>query len=165
MQFLDQNTVLEKSRDQVDDIIDQQYLSNSIPNLNSQLHKVPRKLEKCVVTSNRDFTCRDVRQNVQNDSINTLISVAEYYQKFPNHSEDKNKMQIDFHEAKCTLPPAQVGLTTTQKMNFSIKDFFSKFDQIHRKLRIWSHLLKKSLMEKFIFCAVNVGALLNKSTQ
>ena len=25
---------------------------------------------------------------------------------------------------------------------------------IHRKLRIWSHLLKKSLMENFIFCAV-----------
>ena len=31
------------------------------------------------------------------------------------------------------------------------KDFFSKRDQIRRKLRIWSHLLKKSLMENFIF--------------
>ena len=40
---------------------------------------------------------------------------------------------------------------TAQKMKFSIKDFFSKCDQIHRKLRIWSHLLKKSLMENFIF--------------
>ena len=30
-------------------------------------------------------------------------------------------------------------------MKFSIKDFFSKCDQIRRKLRIWSHLLKKSL--------------------
>ena len=30
---------------------------------------------------------------------------------------------------------------TEQKMKFSIKDFFSKCDQIHRKLRIWSHLL------------------------
>ena len=39
-------------------------------------------------------------------------------------------------------------------MKFSIKDFFSKCDQIRRKLRIWSHLLKKSSMEKFIFCAV-----------
>ena len=39
-------------------------------------------------------------------------------------------------------------------MEFSIKDFFSKCDQIRRKLRIWSHLLKKSLMENFIFCAV-----------
>ena len=35
-------------------------------------------------------------------------------------------------------------------MKFSIKDFFIKFDQI----RSWSHLLKKSLMENFIFCAV-----------
>ena len=43
----------------------------------------------------------------------------------------------------------------TQKMKFSIKDFFSKFDQILSFLRIWSHLLKKSLMENFIFCVVN----------
>ena len=39
-------------------------------------------------------------------------------------------------------------------MKLSIKDFFSKCDLIHRKLRIWSHLLKKSLMENFIFCQV-----------
>ena len=39
-------------------------------------------------------------------------------------------------------------------MKFSSKDFFSKCDQIRRKLWIWSHLLKKSLMENFIFCAV-----------
>ena len=39
-------------------------------------------------------------------------------------------------------------------MKFSIKDFFSKCDQIRSKLRIWSHLLMKSLMENFIFCAV-----------
>ena len=36
-------------------------------------------------------------------------------------------------------------------MKFSIKDFFSKRDQIRSFLRIWSHLLKKSLMENFIF--------------
>ena len=45
-------------------------------------------------------------------------------------------------------------LCTAQKMKFSIKDFLSKCDQIRRKLRIWSHLLKKSLIENFIFCAV-----------
>ena len=43
---------------------------------------------------------------------------------------------------------------TAQKMKFSIKDLFSKCDQIRRKLRIWSHLLKKSLIENFIFCMV-----------
>ena len=44
---------------------------------------------------------------------------------------------------------------TAQKMKFSIKDFFGKCDQIRRNLQIWSHLLKKSLLENFIFlCAV-----------
>ena len=37
---------------------------------------------------------------------------------------------------------------------FSIKDSFSKCDQIRSFLRIWSHLLKKSLMDNFMFCAV-----------
>ena len=41
-------------------------------------------------------------------------------------------------------------------MKFSIKDFFSKCDQLPSFLRIWSHLLKKSLMENFIFCVVMV---------
>ena len=41
-----------------------------------------------------------------------------------------------------------------QKMKFPINDFFSKCDQIHRKVRIWSRLLKKSLMENLIFCAL-----------
>ena len=43
---------------------------------------------------------------------------------------------------------------TAQKMKFSIKDFFIECDQIRRQLRIWSHLIKKSLMENFIFCVV-----------
>ena len=43
-------------------------------------------------------------------------------------------------------------LNSAKKLKFSIKDSFSKCDQIYRKLRIWSHLLKKSLMENFIFC-------------
>ena len=36
-------------------------------------------------------------------------------------------------------------------MKFSIKDFFSKCDQICKKLRIWSELLDKSLMENLFF--------------
>ena len=51
--------------------------------------------------------------------------------------------------------PIIAGGVPAQKMKFSVKDFFSKCDQIRRKLRIWSHLLKKSLMENFIFCAVS----------
>ena len=33
----------------------------------------------------------------------------------------------------------EVSIYTAQKMKFSIKDFFSKCDQIRRKPRIWSH--------------------------
>ena len=40
---------------------------------------------------------------------------------------------------------------TARKMKISTNGFFSKCDQIRRKLRIWSHLLKKSLMENSIF--------------
>ena len=46
------------------------------------------------------------------------------------------------------VPTVHIAAT---KMKFSIKDFFSKCDQICSFLRIWSHLLKKSLMENFIF--------------
>ena len=48
----------------------------------------------------------------------------------------------------------QIFSITAQIIKFSIKDFFSKRDQIRRKLRIWSNLLKKPLMENFLFCAV-----------
>ena len=49
---------------------------------------------------------------------------------------------------------------TAQKMKLSIKDFFDKSDQIRRKLRIWWDLLKKSLMENFIFCEVYEGNII-----
>ena len=39
-------------------------------------------------------------------------------------------------------------------MKFSIKYLFNNCNQTRRELRIWSHLLKKSLLENFIFCAV-----------
>ena len=43
---------------------------------------------------------------------------------------------------------------TSQKLKFPIKGFFSKCGQICSFLRIWSHLLKKSLIEILIFSAV-----------
>ena len=46
-------------------------------------------------------------------------------------------------------------ICTVEKIKFSIKDFFIKCDQIRRKLSTWLHLLKKSLMENLIFCAVS----------
>ena len=50
-----------------------------------------------------------------------------------------------------------VHVSLHKKMKFSIKDFFSKCDQIRSFLRIWSHLLEKSLLENFIFCAVFIN--------
>ena len=39
-------------------------------------------------------------------------------------------------------------------MEFSIKDFLDKCKQILGTLLTWSHLLKKSLLENFIFSVV-----------
>ena len=43
-----------------------------------------------------------------------------------------------------------------QKMNFFVKNLFTKFEHIRIKLQIYSHLLNKSLTENFIFCVVNI---------
>ena len=47
-----------------------------------------------------------------------------------------------------------------QTMKFSIKDFFNKHNQIRKRGEVWSHLLKKSLMENFSFWAVSLPLLL-----
>ena len=57
----------------------------------------------------------------------------------------------------CTDWCHSLGEHTTQKRMFSVKDFFSKCDQIRSFQRICSHVLKKSLMENFNFCAVRWG--------
>ena len=63
---------------------------------------------------------------------------------------------ILFHVRKKCREYEVVFDITAQKMKLPIKDLFCKCDQICRKLRIWSHLLKKSLMENFIFRALFV---------
>ena len=45
-------------------------------------------------------------------------------------------------------------IPTAQEIKFFIKDLFSKCEQISSFLRIWSHLLKKILMEKLFFCSM-----------
>ena len=58
------------------------------------------------------------------------------------------------------LRKAEVHLKTkcmvqcTKNEVFFSKGFFSKSDQICRKLKSWSHLLKKFVMENLIFCSV-----------
>ena len=76
----------------------------------------------------------------------------------PKISQNLNKWspKVSNNTMKCHFPKRRnyVCKDTAQKMKFSITGFFSKYDQIRRKLRIWLHLLKKSSMENFIFCAV-----------
>ena len=56
-----------------------------------------------------------------------------------------------FNEGKEERSHHDCLLNTEQKLKFSIKDSSSKCDQIRRKLRIWSHLPKKSLMKTSLF--------------
>ena len=72
---------------------------------------------------------------------------------FSAYNTRKNRLNLVFREFSVSI--------NAQKIKFSIKDFFSKCDQMRRKLRIWSHLLKKSLMEN-IFCAVYLKLVLEE---
>ena len=59
--------------------------------------------------------------------------------------------------SKLTIKNNFIDVHCTKKMKISIKNFFSKCDQI----RIWSYLLKKSLMENFIFlCSGRPGVFI-----
>ena len=72
----------------------------------------------------------------------------------------KKKTDLLFNQISRPPTPVPCGrlkCTTAPILKFSIKDFFSKCDQIRSYrsfLRIWWHLLKKSIIENFIFCAV-----------
>ena len=55
-------------------------------------------------------------------------------------------------------------IITSQKMEFSIRDFFSKCNQIRWKLGIWSHLQKKPLIEIFIFLCSACRTLVAKGS-
>ena len=55
--------------------------------------------------------------------------------------------------------PLDVSINA-QNMKFSIKDFFSKCDQILCKLQTWSNLLKEILNGKLHFlCSVLTGPI------
>ena len=68
-----------------------------------------------------------------------------------SHYNKKNLAAEFRYSLWCTAQKSNIY--TVQKMKFSIMDFLSKYDQIRSFPRIWSHLLKKSLVEN-IFCAV-----------
>ena len=99
-----------------------------------------------------------------------LISHKKYWDLPYFHKQMLKNVRLAQRYLEFPLPPGSMfsqvwksyARHTAQKMKFPIKDFISKCDQICRKLRIWSHFLKKSLMENFMFCAV---AAVTKSEQ
>ena len=89
---------------------------------------------QCYISVN-SFNC--IRQVFDYDSIT----------RFKNSQREKERERA----------VKKFAVFTAKIINFSIKDFFSKWDQTRRKLQIWSHLPKKSLMENFIFRVVFCG--------
>ena len=69
-------------------------------------------------------------------------------------------VQIMFQYFTSLANNSQISSNNTGR-KFSMKDFFNKCDEIRKFLRIWSHLLKKSLIENFIFCAVHLSQKLS----
>ena len=82
-----------------------------------------------------------------------MRSISIYSVRMRENADQNNSEYGHFSRSVYIYCP----LETARKIKFSIKDFSSKYDQIRRKLRIWSHILEKSLMENFIFCAVRVS--------
>ena len=85
------------------------------------------------------------------------IRIKKAYSKIRNRDFPILRLEEAIHTWRPSVISMITGskaVYTAQKIKFSIKDFFSKCDQIRRKLRIGSHLLNKSLMENFIFCVV-----------
>ena len=101
--------------------------------------------------SNNNFRFPHKNRRKHNQYFKLLFSTIKLHSVTSNQISTYRKLNLYL---KSTIHLVVLPFTA-QKMKFSIKDLFSICDQIHRKPRIWSHLLKKALMEKFIFCAVS----------
>ena len=110
-------------------------LQNSQENTSRPENLLRRDWLRCFLANFAKFTRTPFLQS-------TLGWLLLQIEKTENHHESLSKSL------------ALYSSSTAEKMNFSIKDFLSKCDQIRRKLRILSYLLKKSLIEIFIFLAV-----------
>ena len=66
------------------------------------------------------------------------------------------KISIVYLLLKYILSFSQLKKSRYKNRNLPLRIFFSKYHQIRSFLQIWSHLLRKSLMKSFIFCAVNL---------
>ena len=103
------------------------------------------------------FHCRKTDRRINHLQEIILRTVHDDYTSL--HEDLLRKYNIQSLANKYSIISQRTSQTfrrnyTAQKMKFSIKDFFSNCDQIRTFLRVWSHLLKKFLVENFILCAV-----------
>ena len=81
------------------------------------------------------------------------ISTQTCYHSRSSDTFIDNSKQILLRSTVCVADLENI-FTAHKKKTFPIKNLFSKCDQICSFLRIWSYLLKKSLIENFFFCAM-----------
>ena len=114
--------------------------------------------ESRIMTIQHPRRCKPSRKQI----FNIFMFLKKYFRAyFPLMCLRKISIEITIFEIN-----ENVALTFSRKVffakslhkhwSFSIKDFFSKCDQIRRKLRIWSHLLKKSVRENFHFLYIPI---------
>ena len=110
-------------------------------------------IERKLVISNSSKTKLPLNALKARQTILVLsLKKRDYLETFPKQKRAVNRETKKVKKLHSEIQNLETN--TAQKIKFSIQDFFSKCDQIRSFLRIWSHLLKKSLMENFIFSAV-----------
>ena len=147
--------------------IQQILLQNTTANLLQNATEVCYKMRQVFYSKMRQFYYK-MQQLLQNAALITNCD------SFITKCNSSYKLQQFYYKIRQLLQNATfitncdstLNITLTRKpvyytnkdfvVKFSIKDFFSKCDQIRSFLRIWSHLLKKFLMVNFIFCAVEM---------
>ena len=114
----------------------------------------------CTVTFNPFYATGLFQYPLGTSGILCFSGVLSGYRKRPVAWNGLIVEALKIQKAKVVFKPAMQysvrrisDYITAQKAKFSMKDSFSKCDQILSFLRIWSHLLKKTFMENFIFCA------------
>ena len=104
--------------------------------LNSEKFLITQILNSCDSDKQNDTWCKNWTQ--RNEDPISRNANCRLFNK--DYSSIRNKFDA--------LP---FIIDTAQKRKFSIRDFFIKCDQIRSFLRIWSHLLKISLIENLLF--------------
>ena len=146
------------------DLLHQVRWSEGYPIWKSARSNLYLEVKACILTPqiNQTFKtnlcityCRLFLSKLGRYSIKLLLQMFDKTQKWwwlcwKTCVSEKHILRLNKKGSRILLPDnnsciaiRQKGVTA-QKMKFSIKDFSSKCDKIRRKLRIWSHLLKKS---------------------